>query len=570
MKANFPRRIRLIFVVISLFALVLVAKLYFVQIVSSQDFKERADRQYVRPVSNIFNRGNIYFTNKDGSQVSAAIQENGFIVAVAPDSIVDPQASFDKIKEVAPTLDQTLFFEKIAKKGDPYEEILKRVDMSTADKISALHIPGLTISQEKWRSYPGDETASHVLGLVAYKGNDLAGRYGLERYYEDILSRNNDSVYVNFFAEIFTDIQQSISSKPKIEADIVTSIEPQVQSFLETELAKVNKTWGSDYSGGIVIEPKTGKIFAMAMNPSFNPNFPQEQKNSLIFSNPLVESVYEMGSIMKPLTMSAGLDSGAVTAATTYYDAGFLTLNNKTISNYDGKGRGTVNMQEVLNQSLNTGAAFVALKMGKENFSQYMLNFGLGSTTGIDLPNEAIGLVDNLKSPRDIEHATASYGQGIAMTPIAITRALSVLANGGLLVTPHVASTINYKIGISKEVTGGEGIRVIKKETVDEISRMLVVVVDKALRDGTVNLPNYSVAAKTGTAQVANPNGGGYYEDRYLHSFFGYFPAYNAKFLIFLYTYYPKNVRYASETLTTSFIDITKFLINYYEIPPDR
>ena len=227
-------------------------------------------------------------------------------------------------------------------------------------------------------------------------------------------------------------------------------------------------------------------------------------------------------------------------------------------------------MQEVLNQSLNTGATFVALKMGNKKFSEYMKSFGLGTETGIDLPNETKGLISNLDSTREIEMATASYGQGIAMTPIGTVRALAALGNGGYLVTPHLVKKIQFDNGLFKKITFEPGKQVISSETSEEITRMLVKVVDEALAGGKVKLPDYSIAAKTGTAQMSDEGRSGYVDGKYLHSFFGYFPAYNPKFLIFLFHTYPKGVRYASETLTQPFMDITKFLINYYEIPPDR
>ena len=227
-------------------------------------------------------------------------------------------------------------------------------------------------------------------------------------------------------------------------------------------------------------------------------------------------------------------------------------------------------MQETLNQSLNTGMAHIVQKMGKEKFRNYFLNYKLGSETGIDLPNEAFGLVDNLNSPRDVEYATASFGQGIAMTPIAAARALAVLGNGGYLVTPHLVSRIDYDDGTSREMLYPKGDQVITKETSEEISRMLTAVVDDALAHGKYKMPHHTIGAKTGTAQIADPENGGYYEDKYLHSFFGYFPAYDPQFLIFLYTVEPKEVRYASETLTDPFMELAKFLINYYNIPPDR
>jgi cell division protein FtsI/penicillin-binding protein 2 len=208
--------------------------------------------------------------------------------------------------------------------------------------------------------------------------------------------------------------------------------------------------------------------------------------------------------------------------------------------------------------------------VGKERFGARMRAFKFGQETGIDLPNEVHGLVDNLSSPRMIEYSNASFGQGIAMTPIETVRALAAVANGGILVTPHVAKKIQYESGASQEVTFDDTTRVISPQTSETVTRMLVEVVDKALLHGSVSLPHYSVAAKTGTAQIAKAGARGYYDDRYLHSFFGYFPAYNPKFIIFLYTVEPRGAKYASETLTTPFMDITKFLINYYDIPPDR
>ena len=241
--------------------------------------------------------------------------------------------------------------------------------------------------------------AAHAIGLIGYNGNELAGRYGLERYYEPVLARDGDDVFVNFFAEIFSNIRSAVKEDEALEGDIITTIEPSVEAFVESELEKVTQKYSSNFTGGIVIDPKTGEIIAMALTPTFDPNTPQNESDSLVFRNKFVEDRYEMGSIIKALTMAAGLDSGAVTARTTYNDPGCITLNTKTFCNYDVKSHGTnLPMQEVLNQSLNTGVAYVVSKMGNKKFSDYMLNFGLDEKTGIDLPNEGNSLVSNLKT----------------------------------------------------------------------------------------------------------------------------------------------------------------------------
>ncbi len=571
-------RLRILSLFIILFAMLLIAKLYAVQIISGDEFKERAEHQYVAGI-NYFDRGSIFFSTKDGTLVPGATVKLGYILHINPNILIEygsAEEVYGKLSSVVP-LDKEIFLIKASKAGDPYEELAKKLPQETAEKIQALKLPGVSVTRERWRSYPGETMASHAIGLIGYgsgtAGNDLAGRYGLERQYEKVLRREGDDVFVNFFAEIFSNIKDAVDEDTSLAGDIVTTIEPSVQAFLEGELEKVNTRYASDFTGGIVIDPRTGEVVAMALTPAFDPNFPQNEKDSKIFSNPLVEDRYEMGSIVKAMTMASALDAKAVTAKTTYNDPGCMTLNTKTFCNYDAVSHGTnVSMQQVLNQSLNTGVAYAVQKMGTRKFEDYMLKFGLENLTNIDLPNEGKSLVSNLKTHRDLEAAQASFGQGIALTPIGMVRALSALANGGTLITPHLVKEIKYKLGPSKGLdypTAEEGERVISKEASTEISRMLTEVVDTALRYGQMRLENYSVAAKTGTAQIASPSGG-YYPDRFLHSFFGYFPAYEPEFLVFFFTYYPKGVQYASETLTDSFFNTTKFLINYYNIPPDR
>lgn len=565
-------QIRIIIGVVSLLAFILIVRLYYIQVLERDVYEAQAERQYIHTVEDLYSRGSIYFTTKDGERVSAATIQSGYELVMDPTRLRDKDVAYDQLNSIVP-IDREMFMARAGKTDSVYQVIVSQISNSQADAIEALELPGIAMYRTQWRFYPGETLSARTVGFVgqtADSGDKLTGRYGLERYYEDVLTRDDSRLTVNFFAEIFSNLGSVMFDNTEARTgDVVTSIEPTVSRMLDQELKKTQEHWNSKITGGIIMNPQTGEIIAMSAYPDFDLN---DRAGATIedFRNPLVEDVYELGSIIKALTMAAGLDAGAVLPHTTYYDPGRLELDTFTISNYDGRGRGTVDMQEVLNQSLNTGVAYVVDTMGKNAFRTYFKALKFGSETGIDLPNEAYGLVANLDSPRDIEYATASYGQGIAMTPIAAVRALAALGNGGKLVRPHIATAIEYQDGTVKEILYPEGEQVFSEETSETISRMLTTVVDDALAGGTVALPNYSVAAKTGTAQIADRVNGGYYDDRYLHSFFGYFPAYDPEFLIFLYTVEPKEVRYASETLTAPFMELTKFLINYYNLPPDR
>jgi len=570
MSYNSLFRTKLISILILIFASILIAKLFLIQVIHQNSYSDKADRQYATPSSNIFERGTIYFEQKDNQLVSAAAQTTGFKIAIDPTKILDPEEVYKQLTENI-ILDHDSFILQAQKKNDPYEEISNHLSKEQADAISIKKILGVSIYKEKWRFYPGNNLASHVLGFVGFKGDELGGRYGLEREYNGVLSRDKDNPYVNFFAEVFSNINKTFFKNKEKSGDIITTIEPTVQGFLEKTISNVKEKYNIDSIGGIIMNPQDGSIYAMSAKQDFNPNDFSDVKNPSIFSNPFVENVFEFGSVVKPLVMAAALDTGVVNANTKYDDKGFVIIEKKQINNFDKKGRGpNTSMQEVLNQSLNTGMVFVYQHLGKENIRNYMFSYGLKEKTGIDLPNETSGLVSNLNSPREIEYANASFGQGIALTPIEITRALASLGNGGNLVVPHIVNKIKYNDGTEKIFTYPTTPTKISKKTSEEITRMLVTVMDKSLKSGLAKMENYSIAVKTGTAQVAKENGGGYYEDRHTHSFFGYFPAYDPKFIVFLYAVNPKGVPYASQTWADPFLDLSKFLLNYYEVPPDR
>ncbi len=570
MKSNFILRARLLSLLFILVALLLTLRLYFVQIVHGAEYRRSASAQYSEPSPDTENRGDIFFKKKDGDLVAAAVQEEGWRIAISPKDISDPEVVYEALGAVTP-LDRARFFASARKVDDPYEEVAFRVTDGSAAKIRTEKLPGVVLVRDRWRYYPAGSLAAHTIGFVGYQGDRKVGVYGLEREWQDTLLQSSSGLYVNPFAELFSSVESALTMDPAGRSgSIITSIDPSVEQKLEEVLEQVVKTHTPREAGGIIMDPQTGEVFAIAAKPDFNPNTYNTVSNHAVFGNPLVENVYEMGSIMKPLTIAAGIDVGAITPETTYNDTGCIERSGKRICNYDGKARGVVSMQEVLNQSLNTGVTFVADTMGHNVFGEYVHAYALGEKSGIDLPNEGKGIIRSIDRGYDVDYASASFGQGIAVTPIEMTRALSVLANEGTLPSPHVVTGIRFESGITRAIEPASGARVISKESAATVTGMLVKVFDNALLGGVLKQEHYSIAAKTGTAQIAIPGGGGYYENRYLHSFFGYFPAYDPKFIVFLYAVEPHGAEFASASLARPFLDIAKFLINYYDIAPDR
>ncbi len=568
-KHKFKIRIRIIFAALSLVTLLIISRLYFLQVVHGDEYRAMAEGQYVSRTGGFYDRGDIFFTNKDGSEIAAATIKSGYTFAINPSKIKNKENLYAKLNNIF-LIERDVFMRAAAKSNDPYEELAKKISDEDADKLKELKEESLILVPQRWRYYPGDTLAARSIGFVAYDGDDKVGRYGLENYFEDVLRREESTLYINFFAEIFSNIRDLIFlPSNKREGDIVTTIEPSVQLYTEKILKEMKKNWNSEMTAAIVMEPKTGKIRALAVTPSFDLNT-FGYADSTMYANPLVERVYEMGSIIKPITIAAGIDAGAISASTAYNDTGKVVVGRHTIRNYDRSGRGPgTTMQDVISQSLNTGVVFALQKMSNTTLRRYMYKFGFNEETGVDLPHETMNLVTNLESTRDIEYATASFGQGIALTPMATARALSALGTG-YLVQPHLVDKIRSSNGVvDKKDYSDLQVQVLKPSTVEQISRMLVTAVDTKLLGGTMKMEHYSIAAKTGTAQMAKPSGG-YYEEDVLHTFVGYFPAYDPKFLILIMNVKPQGAPYASQTITRSFFDITKFLINYYNIPPDR
>ncbi|MDD3155934.1 MAG: penicillin-binding transpeptidase domain-containing protein, partial [Candidatus Pacebacteria bacterium] len=314
----------------------------------------------------------------------------------------------------------------------------------------------------------------------------------------------------------------------------------------------------------------SGKMLAIANYPSFDLNKFFDVEDYSIYRNLAIESPLEMGSVMKVITMSAGIDTEAIAPNTTYYDKGYVTLNSRTIRNFRNEVYNTATMTKVLEKSINTGAVFAEQQTGHKIFYDYLRRFKFNEVTGIDLPFEGKGDLRNLekKDRKDVDFAVASYGHGILTTPISVLRGYATVANGGYLVNPYLVETIKSSDGIysgaNKQEISPE--RAIKKETAKTITDMMVSVVEHGY-GSNAKIKGYTIAGKTGTADIAVE---GKYTDDTIQSFAGFFPAYKPKVAMLVMLSKPAIGAAASTSVTYGFKDMARFVIDYYNIPPDE
>jgi cell division protein FtsI/penicillin-binding protein 2 len=523
----------------------LLFNLYKIQIINGENFEAQAESQSASPEFLRANRGGIYFTDKENKIFGAVLNKDFPLVYAVPTEIDDAQ---EAAAVLSPILDIEIskIREKLSKKDDQYELLVHKASSELASKIKDQKIKGIYVRSESDRFYPLGDRASHILGFVS-PGEDsdqIIGRYGLEKLYEESLAGKNGEA------------KDGEIIKPEAGEDLYLTLDENIQiqaSRIIKNLVEKHRATGGSI---IVQDPKTGKILASESLPSFNPNkfsdYPLEN-----FLNPVVQKIYEPGSVFKVVTMASGLDAKKITPDTTYNDKGSITVSGKKIQNWDLQAHGVVTMTNVIEKSLNTGAAFAESKIGHTLFKTYLEKFGFSDKTGIDLPGELSGDLRRLNSKAPVvAFATASFGQGVAVTPLELLNAVSAIANGGTLMRPYINSTNG-----PKEIR-----RVISAEASRQTTAMMVSALDKA---EVGHIENYSLAGKTGTAQVPDFKKGGY-TDEVINTYVGFGPTTNPRFTILIKLDEPAGAPLAGTTVVPAFRELAQFILNYYNIPPDR
>jgi cell division protein FtsI/penicillin-binding protein 2 len=515
-------RENLIFSLISIFSIVLISRLFFLQILKGNYYRALSFGIHNSFKENVEKRGEIFFS---GGEPLALNREYFFVFAI-PQKIKKKENTAKVLSEIL-NLNENEILERI-KEDKNFSLIKEKLTEEEIEKIKKSNLEGIFVESKIARYYPQKNLASNIVGFVDSEGN---GRYGLEEYYDEILKRGEN---------------------------LILTLDYRVQYQAEKLLEKAKENLEIEGGQIIVAEPDSGKIIAFANFPNFDPNSYQEfAKNLEIFKNPGTQNLFEPGSVFKPMTMAAALEEGKITPQTTYQDPGEIRIDGWVIRNYGNRVYpGKITMTEVLEKSINTGAVFAKSQIENSTFLNYLENFGFFEKTGIDLP-EVYSENNELKNGREVNFATASFGQGIAITPIQLLRAYCAIANGGKLVVPYLVENF-YKEENSRKI--------LSQKTISQLTSMLVSVVENGFGK-RAKIPGYYIAGKTGTALQPKVGEKGYSEKTW-QTFVGYFPAYNPKILILVKLDNPKT-KTAEYSAVPIFHDLADYIIRLYQIPPD-
>jgi cell division protein FtsI/penicillin-binding protein 2 len=563
-------RIYLLLILFFIVGAAIIGRLFYIQITNHSHYKALASKQHINEEVLPAKRGEIFFSD----EVNILAENRGMeTINIAPREIEDP---IKLAKTLAPIveMEESEILKKISFKDDPWIVLKKDV---TLEKTEGLReIKGVYLESNFSRYYPQNKMASHLIGFYGYdqKGEKRVGQYGIEGYWntqlqgEDGYWKGMVDANGNRILSPFNEIQEPINGD-----HLILTLDSNIQVFIEEQLEDLIKKYKPAGGTIIVSNPQTGEILAMASRPNFDPNNYRDEKDISVFKNPAVSIPFEPGSIFKPITMAGALEENIVSPQTTYIDKGKVKISGCTIRNSDLKAHGKKTMTEVLELSLNTGAVFVVEQLGREKFIKYVEDFGFGENTSIDLSSEVSGSINNILNPPSneklIEYANASFGQGISATPIQIITAFSAIANQGKMVKPYVVKKIIHPNGNEEEIKQQAIKEVMSPETASRLTAMMVSVVKNGYGK-KAGVEGYLIAGKTGTAQVPDLDKGGYFPNKTIHSFIGYAPAFNPKFLIFLKMDYPKGVRFSSDSLTPAFNKIAQYLFSYLGIPPGK
>lgn len=571
-------RFRFAAVVILCIAAIITFRLSVLMIVDHGSYKKLALGAQEVSSELIPKRGEIFLQDtRSGQKYPVAVNRDYFLAFADTREI----GSYDTASSVLKTFSEfftyddakkTKIFNQLMKVKDPYEPIEDKVDENTMNQIKAKNLPGIHFTRKPFRYYPENNLASSVIGFVGKNDSgEPTGKYGIEGYFQKELSgeagfvEGSKSAGGRLIALDGLKLQES-----KDGENITLTIDRTLQFEACKRLAQGMTEYGASSAALVIMDPLTGAVRAMCSFPDFNPNEYNKVTSGEAFNNTAIFTPYEPGSIFKPITMAAALNEQLVNPNTPFYDTGVREgLCSKPIRNAENKAYKDTNMIGVLENSINTGMIFVAEQLGTKRFREYVEQFGFGVKSGIELNTENSGTIDSLsenkKQSIDCYTATGSFGQGITVTPLQMVAAYAAIANGGHLMKPYIVDSVETSDGKIIKTEPQEVRQVLTSKSSALLAGMLVNVVENG-HAKLARSDSYYIAGKTGTAQISGV--GGYSEDT-IHSFVGFGPVGNPKYVMIIKYEKPQR-KYAESTAVPVYADISKFILDYYQVPPNR
>lgn len=551
MFGNPDSRIRVIlFCFIILFALV-VARAVFLQTVSASVLTEMAAEQHVQQVDLPAHRGTIF--DRNGNEL--AVGQERKTLFVNPQQINDPLAV---AAQLAPVLkvDQGTLLEKLSNRDSGFEYLARKVDPEVADAVVALNIPSLGILSEEQRIYPQGHLAAQVIGFA---GTDNVGLAGMELQMNGFLEGTGGRQRVVTDAA-GNQIEMLSLEEGERGQDVYLTIDDPIQYETEKVLSETIDKTGAKGAMAIVMNPRTGEIYAMANVPTMDANAFDRTPEDLRHNRAVTDS-YEPGSVFKAVTAAAGLEDGVVVPGQIFFLPTSLELGGYTIEDAVSRGEVTWDLGQIIEHSSNIGTVTVAMRVGGERLNYWIHQLGFGSPTGIDFPGEGIGIVDAPENWSESSIGNIPIGQGVSVTPIQLARAYATIANDGVTVQPHLVHNVG-----DEPVVEPPGTRIISEATAEHLDYYLTRVVEG---EGAplARIDGYTIAGKTGTAQIPTPDGG-YTDGVYIGTFVGYAPAENPEVMVLVIVDQPGEGGGGSTVAAPAFQRIAEFSLSRLRIAP--
>lgn len=554
-----------------------ITRLFYIQVVEHTKFDDAA--KLTRQINTTIRakRGEIFISGARFNQNTTtplALNRDQLILISDNRKIVNPAVFADVIATStnATAEDREMLLQKLSDRTRAYQPLIKDISVEVLEeiqiKMNELELVGLFVDRIPARLYPEKDLFAQTIGFLGRdeKAQPI-GRYGVEGFFNKRLSGIDGFVKTERdpFGSWIPVADREFQSARDGD-DLILTFDRAIQLKLCEALQKGVAAYNAKSASGAVMNPKTGEVWAMCNVPAFDPNEYQKAEG-YTYNNNFIFQAFESGSVFKAITVSAALDAGAITPDTLFVDTGSINRDGFIIHNAANKSWGMQTMTGVIKESINTGTVFAAEKLGRDKFAFYVKNFGFGVLTGIELKVEEDGNIKSINKKCASCLANNSFGQGLTVTPLQLLQAYGAIANAGVMMRPTVVRAWRAPDGVTEWNEPKEIRRVISKKAADEITEMLRVAVEEG-HGKKARVPSYSLAGKTGTGQIAGPNGK-YLEAAFNHTFAGFAPISNPRFVMVIKFEKPQAL-YAESTAVPTFGAVAKFILEYLGVPPDR